>query len=209
MDLTQFLPAPKIALPYALVEGGLPQGGLIEISGTAGGGRIEALLRFLAENAGLQAAWVEEGATIYPCAFPQHGVGLERVLFVNAEPAHPQQKSPLLDCAHQILKSGIFGALILIPTTVPHAGRPPGIGVEIIRGAPREIELRRLQIAAEKSGTTVFIVREKPSVECTWPLAVQLCVSRVSPSRGDQRGEIRVQVLKRKHYFHSSASSIA
>src|SRR6185437_14380497 len=103
----------KTYRPFSLVEGGIPQGGVVEISGSAGGGKVEALLRFLSENPTLPVAWVEEGRTTYPCAFPQAGVDLERVLFVNAEAA--QGESYLLDCAHQILRSQIFGALVLLP----------------------------------------------------------------------------------------------
>jgi hypothetical protein len=186
--------AEKTYLPFSLleVEGGLPKGVLIELSGAAGGGKIEVLLRFLSENLELQAAWVEEGSTVYPCAFPQHGVGLERLLFVNAEPLHSLSSpvNPLvLDCAHQILRSQIFGALVLLPHTTPATPRDSR-SIES-RGCFGEIELRRLQIAAEKSGTTVFILRETPSQAHTWPLTLQLHVQR-------EAGVPRVTVLKYK-----------
>lgn len=233
MELTQLLQkadtfAPKTYWPFSLVEGGLPQGGIIEISGAAGGGKLEALLRFLAENPALQVAWVEEGATTYPCAFPQAGVDLERVLFVNAEPAHPEQQSFLMDCAHQILRSQIFGVLVLLPRDPmsaqllypPH--HTPSRGSSSFKAAlsgpesraQSEVELRRLQIAAEKSGTTVFIIRETPLVANTWPLTAQLGVERVSPSLGDFRGELRVKLLKyrsqrRERVLFEGASSQA
>jgi hypothetical protein len=221
MNLTQFLQkavssAPKTYHPFSGVQGGLPQGGLIELSGAAGGGKLEVLLRFLGENPGLQVAWVEEGTTTYPCAFPQHGVSLERVLFVNAEARHAEEGSLVLDCAHQILRSQIFGVLVLVartqaqvsqiyPTQHTPVGPRNSRSTELRGCAGRsssielgEIELRRLQIAAEKSGTTIFVVRETSSSAHTWPLTVQLQVSRVSPSFGELRGELRIQVLKYK-----------
>jgi hypothetical protein len=210
--------ATKTYFPFSCVEGGLPQGGLIEISGAVGGGKLEALLRFLGENPSLRVAWLEEGSTTYPCAFPQHGVELDRVLFVNTEGSSQEESSQLLSSAHQILRSQIFEVLVLIPsfekfphtttqvhashwssgeargTTGPHGSRGHrGSGQSEIFG---EIELRRLQLSAEKSGTTIFVIRETPSVAQTWPLAVQLQITRVSPSLGDLRGELSVKILK-------------
>ena len=243
MDLAQFLqkavsPAPKTYLPFSLVEGGLPQGALIELSGSAGGGKLEALIRFLSENPSLPVAWVEEGTTTYPCAFPQQGVSLERLLFVNAEAVHPEHRpadagSPrLVECAHQILRSQIFGVLVLLArdsvqqqvyphnhhTALPGTPRDSHIIESRGRREPAlglgEIELRRLQIAAEKSGTTVFIIRETPSITSTWPLTAQFQISRTSPSFGDLRGELRVGILKykfqrRERFTDENASSQA
>lgn len=212
MDLTQFLqkavsPALKTYLPFSLVEGGLPQGSLVELSGSAGAGKLEALLRFLAENPALQVAWVEEGSSTYPCSFPQHGVSLERVLFVNAE-EREGESSLLMNSAHAILRSQIFGVLVLLArdsvqqvyprnhhTLAHQRGSISTNGA--FRPEPRrelgEIELRRLQIAAEKSGTTIFILRETPSSANTWPLTAQLQISRAPES-----GELQVKVLKYK-----------
>jgi hypothetical protein len=237
MDLAQFLqkavsPVPKTYLPFSLIEGGLPQGALIELSGLAGGGKLEALIRFLSENPSLPVAWVEEGSTTYPCAFPQQGVSLERLLFVNAEAAHSQEGSRLVECAHQILRTQIFGVLVLLArdsvqqqvyphnhhTALPGTPRDSRITESRGRREPAlglgEIELRRLQIAAEKSGTTVFIIRETPSVASTWPLTAQFQISRTSPSFGDLRGELRVEILKykfqrRERFTDENASSQA
>jgi hypothetical protein len=248
MELTEFLQnhlqkagahTAKTYLPFSCVEGGLPKGGLIEISGAMGGGKLEALLRFLGENPSLPIAWLEEGETSYPCAFPQHGVELDRVLFVNPE-SRSKESSQFLTSAHLLLKSQLFGALVLIPDSesLPHTTTTPAyprdsriieprgcsgaqqasestsraasfVRATEVLGASRrcapingarqsfgEIELRRLQLDAEKTGTTVFIIRETPSVAHTWPLAVQLQVKRVTPSLGDFRGELSVKILK-------------
>src|SRR4051812_41640161 len=39
------------------LEGGLPKGALVEISGAHGGGKTEVVLRFLAQNPGARVAW--------------------------------------------------------------------------------------------------------------------------------------------------------
>jgi recA bacterial DNA recombination protein len=212
MDFSQFLQkklqSTPETLPFSGLSGGLPKGKLIEFSGALGGGKTEVLLRFLQENPALQVAWIEVGADIYPCAFSERGVDLSRVLFV--EPTH---MSEALWCAHQILKSQIFGAVILsqrerisgstsVPMVIPHTTtivRPRSSRSTELRGPQSrvdskelgEIELRRLQIAAEKSGAMVFLLQEKPMSAGSWPLYMQLHIQSK-----DNQGQI--QILKHR-----------
>jgi hypothetical protein len=223
MDFSQFLQkklqaAPE-TLPFSGFPGGLPKGKLMEISGALGGGKTEVLLRFLRENPSLQVAWIEVGPShssgtvpsIYPCALSGRGVDLSRVLFVE-----PSNLSEALWCAQQILKSQIFGAVILSrqETTpamvIPHTTRlhftmhaplypkiqirprdsrstelrGPQTGVQasmksrVAENHLGEIELRRLQIAAEKSGAMFFLLQEKPMLAGNWPLYLQLTVDQ-------------------------------
>ena len=142
MDFSQFLQkklqaAPE-TLPFSGLVGGFPKGKLMEISGTLGGGKTEVLLRFLRENPTVQVAWIEVGSygggDIYPGAFPEREVGLSRVLFVE-----PSNLGEALWCAQQILKSQIFGAVVLslceirgesaaapsiVSMVIPHTTRP-------------------------------------------------------------------------------------
>jgi len=215
MDFSQFLQkklqaAPE-TLPFSGFPGGLPKGKLMEISGALGGGKTEVLLRFLRENSTLQVAWIEVGPShssgtvpsVYPCALSGRGVDLSRVLFVE-----PSNLSEALWCAQQILKSQIFGAVILSrqETTpamvIPHTTRlhstmhattqirPRDSRSTELRGPQAsvksrvaennlgEIELRRLQIAAEKSGAMFFLLQEKPMLAGNWPLYLQLTVDQ-------------------------------
>src|SRR5262245_11482106 len=87
----------------------LPRGAIIEISGAPGAGKTELVLTLLAGNPQTRVAWVEEIFTVYPCAFPQSGVDLDRVLFVRQDPACEEP----LWAAHQILKSQVFGLAVL------------------------------------------------------------------------------------------------
>jgi hypothetical protein len=213
-------------LPCAAIPGlpgGLPVGKLIEMQGAQGSGKTETLLAFFQENPSLQVAWIELGATIYPCAFSERGVDLSRVLFVEVKDANEALWS-----AHQIIKSQIFGAVVLsqldsLPETqvtphTTHKTRPrdprstelrgprsqgdclpePQVGRGLHpEGSPdrcgenvTEIELRRLQIAAEKSKSTIFFLNEKAIAQDNWPLEVQMKFSR------NESQEVQIEILK-------------
>jgi hypothetical protein len=197
-------------LPFSALPGGLPCGKLIEMRGPQGSGKTELLLKLFQENASLQIAWIECGANIYPCAFSERGVDLSRVLFIEAS-----NSSEALWCAHQVLKSQIFDALVLGQMNehpleqqrsvvaknykvIPHNTivRPRDSRSSESRGLEAkglsEIELRRLQIAAEKSGSTVFLVNEKQISAESWPIQVQLKITRNLSSQPV------IQILKSK-----------
>lgn len=159
------------------LEGGLPKGALVEVSGSAGSGKTETVLRFLAQNPEVRVAWVEDEFTVYPCAFPQNRVGLERVLFVDSP------SSELFWTIHQMLRSGVFGVIVLRMAS--------GLGERSADGA--SVVLRRLQLAAEKSGVTVILLTERPARRGTWPISVQLQASRSVEGRS-----ILLNVLKFK-----------
>ena len=158
---------------FSLLEGGLPQGALIEMSGLPGHGKTEVVLKFLSENSQLRVAWVEENLTIYPCAFPQNQVSLNRVLFVET----PRY----LWAVQQILRSQIFGVIVL------------STAIE------EEIVLRRLQLAAEQAQSSVILLCNLPKKEGTWPISVQLQIQRCPQTqvplikilkyRGERKGD--------------------
>lgn len=164
---------------FSQLESGLPKGAVVEVSGQAGGGKTEVVLKFLAENPDARVAWVEDELTVYPCAFPQNRVGLERVLFVESPAAET------LWTAHQILRSQVFGILILRTTR-----------------ALDEMALRRLQLAAEKTQSTIILLNEESARRGTWPIAVQLKAHRsieekaivldVLKYRGQKSWQVRV-----------------
>ena len=152
--LARFLAPKREFLRFSAIEGGLPKGALVEFSGQAGSGKTETILRFLAQNPEVRVAWVEENFTIYPCAFPQAGVGLDRVLFVETGSVE------LLWSVNQILRSQIFGVVVLVAKE------------------QNVIALRRLQIEAEKAGATVILVAETAQQIGNWPISLQLEFAR-------------------------------
>lgn len=137
---------------FSCLEGGLPQGALVEVSGPPGGGKTELVLKLISEHPGIKVAWVEESLTIYPGAFAQQKVSLQRVLFIET--------TRYLWAVHQILRSQLFGMVILSARVA------------------NEVERRRLQIAAEKASASVILLAEQATGQGSWPIAVQLSVRR-------------------------------
>ena len=155
---------------FSCVEGGIPTGAITEVSGSMGGGKTELVLRFLAENDDLRVAWIEDRFTVYPAAFPEAGVDLERVLFVEGE-------RDALWSALQTLRSQVFDVVVLAPAA-----------------ALGEMNLRRLQLAAERSGASVIVIADEPTRKGAWPIDLQLHVCR-EEAKGRRATLPRVEVL--------------
>jgi hypothetical protein len=152
-DLRACFPDATAHEALSFKEGKIPRGAITEVSGTLGSGRTELVLQFLSEHPELRVAWIEEELSIYPCAFPQHGVGMERVLFVDAGPE-------ALACAYQVLSSQIFEVVVLNARI------------------QEEVALKRFQFAAEKAGVCLLLLSEQPRREGAWPITLQIEVSR-------------------------------
>ncbi|MCC7440006.1 MAG: hypothetical protein IT285_00135 [Bdellovibrionales bacterium] len=137
---------------------GVPCGAVIEVSGPAGGGKTEWVLRFLARHRELSVAWVEcsRRHTLYPVAIEQRGVAIDRVLWLESE-----NREQVLWAALQALQSRLCAVVVV------SAGE---------RGLDA-VELRRLQIEAERSGATALVLSEQATAGHTWPLALQLRIS--------------------------------
>jgi hypothetical protein len=132
------------SLPCLFWEGGLPRGGLVEVSGH---GKTEAVAAFLAEQK-QPAAWVEKELSLFPSALLQRRVELEKILFVEAGKDSPW-------AATTILRAGIFPFLVY---QAPYG---------------EERELRRFQLLAEKSATTMFLLPPGKASRA-WPIALSL-----------------------------------
>src|SRR5262245_13637575 len=65
--------------------GGLPQPGIVELSGPEGAGRARVALGVAATfgRAGMAIAWVDPSFRLYPPSAADHGVPLERLLVVR------------------------------------------------------------------------------------------------------------------------------
>src|SRR6185295_14518335 len=100
-------------------------------------------------------------------AFAEQGVRLERLLLVNASSGEHN-----LWAAEQALRASCCGAVLLWQNIV------------------RERMLRRLQLAAEGSGTTLFLFRSARVTPAS-PAALRLHVSRTE-------GRTIVRILKRR-----------
>ena len=131
-------------LAFSLHAPGLPQGGLTHLDGPAG---TEAVLHFLSEHAGLQAAWVEARLTAYPPGFVQRGVNLACLLFVEAREHFPWAVT-------ELVRSQVFGV------------------VAVASALPDAMALRRLQLAAEHAACVVLLAAPLP--EAAWPVRTRL-----------------------------------
>ena len=111
-----------------------------------------ALKAFLSENPKLKIAWIEDELTIYPCAFLQRSVDLDRVLFTEAN-------NDAIWATLQALRSGLFQVVIM--------------------SAPWKDEkiIRRLQLTTEKSGSSLIILSDQ--LRKSWPISLQL---QITPS---------------------------
>ena len=140
-------PASKAELPFSLYPEGLPLGALTQILGP---GSTEAILTLFSEQPAHKMAWVEQRLTAYPPGFVQRGANLNCLLFVEGGEHFSWALA-------QLLRSQLFKVVV--------AASP-------LRGDGIELALRRLQLAAEHSGTAMIL-----AAECEgplWPLRLRL-----------------------------------
>ncbi len=169
-------PLSRDALPFSQVSGGIPRSALTEVSSIAGGGKTELALRFIAENPSLRVAWIEDRLTAYPSAFPQLGVELSRLLFIEGG-------KDTLWAAHQAIRSQLFGIVVISAASLATAS---------------SIELRRLQLSAEHAHCPVILLSEKSRASGNWPFALQIQVPMIASrtSRVDETAEITVKIAR-------------
>lgn len=136
---------------YRGVEGGLPAGSLVEISGTEA---HKAAARFLAEHPLLPVAWIEADLKPFPEAVARTRLNYDKVLFIDGGKDSSW-------AASSILTSRCFSILVY---HAPYAG---------------ERELRRFRKQAKASGTTMILLREMPSFSASISLQLRANASKV------------------------------
>lgn len=167
--------APAISTGHAELDvelpgGGWPTGAITEIYAERTGiGEVKLTLPAAARltQAGRWLTVVAPPHVPYAPAFAEHGVRLERLLLVNAGSAEEN-----LWASEQALRAACCGAVMLWQNVV------------------NERMLRRLQLAAETSGTTLFLFRSARVTPAS-PAALRLHVSR-------REGRTIVRILKRR-----------
>ncbi len=116
----------------------------------------------------------------YACAFEGFGVSLESMLFLEG-----RDRLEALWSVQQALRSGVFDTVVL--------------NGSFRKGELDEVSLRRLQIEAERSRTTVWILSEAPRLEGAWAFALRLHVHRRTRLGGAQaEPTLHVRVLKQR-----------
>lgn len=141
-------------LSFSACAEGLPRGALVEITGR---GRTETVARLLAEHRDLSAAWIEESLSLFPPALAQRNVALDSIFFIEGG-------TQTAWAAGAALRSQLFPVVIY--------DAPYG----------EERELRRFQLLAEKSHSTMLLLGEDPVP--AWPISLALKV---------EAGRVRVE----------------
>ena len=164
------IPTGFTELDVELPGGGWPTGAMTEIyAERIGIGELQLALPAAAQLT-KDGRWVSVVAPPhipYAPAFAEHGVRLERLLLVDAKSAEDN-----LWATEQALRASCCGAVMLWQNTI------------------HERMLRRLQLAAESNGTTLFLFRSS-RVASASTAALRLHVSRAE-------GRTIVRILKRR-----------
>ena len=116
----------------------LPRGALVE---WVGENAESALCSFFNRHPETQIAWIEKKLRVFPPAFPQRGVSLRRVLFVESE---DNWQWSLQEC----VRSGTFQFIVASEEDFPTT--------------QTDLFLRKLQLLSERSRTTVCFVARTP-----------------------------------------------
>lgn len=126
----------------------IPQGALVEIAGTS---KVEWLISFLGENPSLKTFWTEPEFSLLPTALYQRGLNMDQMLFVEAG-------SQVFSVVRKVLRSQVFPCVVT-----------PSIFQD-------EKTLKALQLLAEKSNATVFLLAQ--ALSSAWPISLQFEVHR-------------------------------
>ena len=134
------------------LSSGLPRGALIEVTGDA---RTEWVVRLLSENPTADVAWVEDQLSIFPPAIQQRKMKLERIIFFETQ-------GELNSTICTLLRSQIFTSIV-------------------IQGDIHDQKtLRRYQLLAEKSNSTLILISKKQS--SSWCISIQVEVTHQKDS---------------------------
>lgn len=153
------------AFPYSRLEQGLPRGALVEITGP---GKTESVATLLAENPLLRVAWIESHFSLLPSALPQRKVNLEKIFFVEGGRDSAW-------AASTILRSQLFPIVVYHPAPLP-------------RETENDLrELRRFQLLAEKSASTMILLGEEPRT-LAWPIRLSLASENGGKKLNVKRG---------------------
>ncbi len=180
-------PAPRRLLPSGFsrldASGGFARGQLVEISGAASSGKstlaFGACLQALAQ--GSSAAWIDSSGTFWPLPALEANVSLERLLVLR-----------MLDSA-AVLRS--------VQLILSCPGAVTALVVDVSpRLAIKDAQLVRLQRLAERSGTVLIFLTERPAQLPTLgaPIALRLHVRRLPGARFSEQSRLRIDVLRHK-----------
>lgn len=154
-------PQPGWEMPKTDIS--LPRGSLVELLGS---GSREWLFEVFTAHSESRIAWIEPKLSLFPPAVAQRGIALSRFLFLETE---KEWKWALF----QVLRSKLF-----------HFAVTP---IDVVPARNADVFLRKLQIQAERAGTTLFFLskKETPLFGITHRIRIDA-------------GSVKPEILKRK-----------
>ncbi|MBX9768868.1 MAG: hypothetical protein K2X47_16465 [Bdellovibrionales bacterium] len=167
-------------LSFSLWESGMPRPGLVEISGSLGSGKTEAVLVFLKEHPELRVVWIEERFNFFPTCLGQHQLSADRFLFIAA------RKDNADWAFQQVISAQIFDVVILSGVVW------------------NETSLRRAQILSEKNNASVVCLQNESVRKAVWAFDFQLQSIRTSEGLSLRRAGTSVSRSARILSFRGS-----
>ena len=156
-------------LDEALPGGGWPLGAITElVNDTTACGELSLLLPLLARlsRANHWISMIDPPWIPYPPALHGHGLALEKLLLIRT-----QNRGESLWACEQVVRGISGGAMLAWPDT------------------PSFSELRRLQLAAERTQKTVFLFQDSKAASTSSPAVLRLQLTA-------DDGDLQVRVLK-------------
>jgi hypothetical protein len=170
-----------IAEVDAVLDGGIPRGGITEVAGAASTGKTSFGLSAIAAitQSGAACAWVDVSDTLSPESAAAAGVELKRLLWLRPSSERKQKLTdkpwPRLEQALKatdlLLQAGGFGAIVLDMSDVlpQHAMRTP------------LATWYRFRLAAEQARTALIFLSDAPCAHSCATLALRCEPASVRP----------------------------
>ncbi len=221
-SVQQILPTDLVSLDAILPHGGLPAGSLIEwVSADVGLNSASIALRsivpMLTQHGCL--AIIDERHEFYAEAVRCHGIPLSRILLIR--PARPADAASGAGAASEARHNRFVGHNRFVrQATAAHSdalwaleqtARCQGVRVALtfLEQASSAV-MRRLQLAVERSGVTIVLIRPASIIRQPSFADLRLYVTAVPPMQGDLTGRrrMKVQLLRSRHGLQHSGHAL-
>ena len=209
-SVQQILPTGLVSLDAILPHGGLPAGSLIEwVSADVGLNSASIALRsivpMLKEHGCL--AIIDERHEFYAEAVRCHGIPLSRILLIR--PARTTGVASAVSHNRFVRQASVAHSDAL--WALEQTARCQGVRVVLMFLEQSSLAvMRRLQLAVERSGVTIVLIRPADIIRQPSFADLRLYVSAVPPMPGDLSGHrrMKVQLLRSRHGLQHSGHAL-
>jgi len=176
-----------------LLQGGIPRGKVVEISGDISSGKTSLTFNILAQATRQEelVAYIDTFNTLDPRYLEKSGVDLGRVLWIRCNPDKNNHLDTALKSLDILVQAGGFGVILLDIAALPFHKRTP-----THRISPHS--WFRAQRAVKGSNTAVLILSSHKATGSAafWALSIQKQGSRWIPPLNGQRNSNYFQGMK-------------